>query len=79
MLLCYSAGDKFNDYMVTNAIVQSDGTVLWLFPALIVYSEQFCSNRNNAVEKKQLLRNYSAVLYQVLIAQLPVQVREIGT
>jgi len=79
MLLCYSAGDKFNDYMVTNAIVQSDGTVLWLFPALIVYSEQFCSNRNIAVEKKQLLRNYSAVLYQVLIAQLPVQVREIGT
>jgi len=30
-----SAGDKFNDYMVTNAIVQWDGTVLWLFPALI--------------------------------------------
>jgi len=33
---CYdSAGDKFNDYMVTNAIVQSDGSVMWLFPALI--------------------------------------------
>lgn len=30
-----SAGDKFNDYMVTNTIVTSDGTVLWLFPALI--------------------------------------------
>jgi nicotinic acetylcholine receptor, invertebrate len=30
-----SAGDKFNDYMVTNAIVSPDGTVLWLFPALI--------------------------------------------
>jgi len=30
-----SAGDKFNDYMVTNAIVSSDGTVLWMYPALI--------------------------------------------
>jgi len=30
-----SAGDKFNDYMVTNAIVTSDGTVLWMYPALI--------------------------------------------
>jgi len=35
MCCCGSAGDKFNDYMVTNAIVKSDGTVLWLFPALI--------------------------------------------
>ena len=31
----YSAGDKFNDYMVTNAIVSSNGGVLWMFPALI--------------------------------------------
>ena len=30
-----SAGEKFNDYMVTNAIVYSDGLVLWLYPALI--------------------------------------------
>ncbi|ELT91201.1 hypothetical protein CAPTEDRAFT_23741, partial [Capitella teleta] len=29
------AGDKFNDYMITNAIISSDGSVLWLFPALI--------------------------------------------
>ncbi|ESO11523.1 hypothetical protein HELRODRAFT_71629, partial [Helobdella robusta] len=29
------AGDKFNDYMVTNTKVDSDGAVLWLFPALI--------------------------------------------
>jgi len=34
-LIWYSAGDKFNDYMVTNAIVESNGRVLWLFPALI--------------------------------------------
>jgi len=31
----FSAGDKFNDYMVTNAIVSNDGTVLWMYPALI--------------------------------------------
>jgi len=30
-----SAGDKFNDYMVTNTIASSDGLILWLFPALI--------------------------------------------
>jgi cation transporter family protein len=29
------AGDKFNDYMITNAIVQSTGHILWMFPALI--------------------------------------------
>lgn len=29
------AGDKFNDYMVTNTIVSSNGHVLWLYPALI--------------------------------------------
>jgi len=29
-----SAGEKFNDFMVTNTIVSSDGTVLWLYPAL---------------------------------------------
>ncbi len=34
-VVCFSAGDKFNDYMVTNTIIQNDGTVLWLFPALI--------------------------------------------
>ena len=31
----FSAGDKFNDFMVTNVIVNSDGLVLWLYPALI--------------------------------------------
>ena len=31
----FSAGDKFNDFMVTNAIIQSNGNVLWLYPALI--------------------------------------------
>ena len=31
----YSAGDKFNEFMVTNAIVESDGQVMWMFPALI--------------------------------------------
>jgi len=31
----YSAGEKFNDFMVTNTIVSSDGQVLWLYPALI--------------------------------------------
>ena len=30
-----SAGDKFNDFMITNAIVDSDGSVLWLYPALV--------------------------------------------
>ena len=30
-----SAGDKFNDFMVTNTIVSSSGQVLWLYPALI--------------------------------------------
>ena len=30
-----SAGDKFNDYMVTNTIVSANGHVLWLYPALI--------------------------------------------
>jgi len=30
-----SAGDKFNDYMVTNAIVSNDGEVLLMYPALI--------------------------------------------
>ena len=34
-LIRCSAGDKFNDYMLTNTIVSYDGTVLWLFPALI--------------------------------------------
>lgn len=34
VVLC-SAGEKFNDYMVTNAIVTSDGMVLLLYPALI--------------------------------------------
>jgi len=34
MTLC-SAGEKFNDFMVTNTIVSSDGLVLWLYPALI--------------------------------------------
>ncbi|CAD5112490.1 DgyrCDS1706 [Dimorphilus gyrociliatus] len=29
------AGDKFNDYMITNAIVRYNGLVLWLFPALV--------------------------------------------
>ena len=33
-LIC-SAGDKFNDFMNTNAIVDSNGFVLWLVPALI--------------------------------------------
>lgn len=35
LLFISSAGDKFNDYMVTNAIVNADGSVLWLYPALI--------------------------------------------
>ena len=30
-----SAGDKFNDFMVTNTIISSTGDVLWLYPALI--------------------------------------------
>ena len=31
----HSAGDKFNDFMVTNTIVSANGDVLWLYPALI--------------------------------------------
>ena len=31
----YSAGEKFNDFMVTNTIVHSNGLVLWLYPALV--------------------------------------------
>ena len=34
-MLFFSAGDKFNDFMVTNTIVSSNGNVLWLYPALI--------------------------------------------
>ena len=34
MLLC-SAGEKFDENMVTNAIVSSNGDVLWMYPALI--------------------------------------------
>ncbi|ESN91997.1 hypothetical protein HELRODRAFT_181925 [Helobdella robusta] len=29
------AGDKFNDYIPTNAIISSDGTVLHMYPALV--------------------------------------------
>ena len=35
MTLCFSAGEKFNDFMTTNAIVDSTGQVLWLYPALV--------------------------------------------
>jgi len=30
-----SAGDKYDENMVTNAIVQSSGEVLWMYPALL--------------------------------------------
>jgi len=33
--LCVSAGEKFDENMVTNAIVRSDGDVLWMYPALL--------------------------------------------
>jgi len=31
----FSAGEKFDDNMVTNAIVSSNGDVLWMYPALV--------------------------------------------
>jgi len=37
-----SAGDKFNDYMVTNAIVSSDGTVLWMYPGVVLGCTRDC-------------------------------------
>ncbi len=35
IFVVFSAGDKFNDFMVTNTIVSPNGAVLWLYPALI--------------------------------------------
>ena len=32
---CVSAGEKFDENMVTNAIVKSNGDVLWMYPALL--------------------------------------------
>ena len=34
-MFCSSAGKKFNNFMVTNAIVKYTGEVLWLLPAMI--------------------------------------------
>ena len=31
----FSAGEKFDETMVTNAIVSSTGDVLWMYPALL--------------------------------------------
>ena len=36
----FSAGDQFSKHLVTNAIVSSNGDVLWLFPALV---KTYCS------------------------------------
>ena len=31
----YSAGEKFDETMVTNVVLGSDGDVLWMYPALL--------------------------------------------
>lgn len=35
MIKRFSADDSFKDFQDTNAIINSDGSILWMFPAVV--------------------------------------------